>query len=297
MAQSFPAPDTPAAFHGTSARVMKESGGSQATQNGGAMDKTALKREPPQRGEGPPPVRRLRRTAALSKEKIIKAAMAEFSLKGFDGARVDEVARRSGVNKTLLYHHVGNKDRLFTAALEATYQSIRARQSDFLAGQMEPKAGIRRLVRLLMSLWVENPEYGRLLANENFLGGKHVKRSKLISNMYRKLIESLSDLLKRGVEQGLFREGIDPVDLYISVSSLSAYYVSHQHTLTTLFHVNLMHPRRLRQREDHIVDVVLRYVCRDPEDCSGGKETVAGEPRVRRKLRGSRDLTPGDDTR
>ena len=51
-----------------------------------------------------PPRKRPKRTAALSKEKIIKAAIAEFALKGLDGARVDEVARRSGVNKTLLYH-------------------------------------------------------------------------------------------------------------------------------------------------------------------------------------------------
>ena len=261
------------------------------------MDKLSLAKGHPRRGDGPQPVKRLRRTAALSKEKIIKAAIAEFSLKGFDGARVDEVARRSGVNKTLLYHHIGNKDRLFTAALEATYQSIRARQSEFLASRMDPKTGMRRLVHLLMSLWVENFEFGRLLANENFLGGKHVKRSKLIGNMYRKLVDSLNDLLKRGVEQGLFREGIDPVDLYISVSSLSAYYVSHHHTLTTLFHVDLMHPRRLRQRENHIVDMVLRYVCRNPEDGSDGKGSLPREPRIRRRPRGSRDLTAGDAAR
>ena len=67
------------------------------------------------------PRKRVRRTAALSKQQILKAAIAEFARKGLDGARVDEIARRSGINKTLLYHHVGNKDRLFTAALEATY--------------------------------------------------------------------------------------------------------------------------------------------------------------------------------
>ena len=76
-----------------------------------------------QRASKTPPRKRLKRTAALSKEKIIKAAITEFALKGLDGARVDEVARRSGVNKTLLYQYVGNKDRLFTAALEATYQT------------------------------------------------------------------------------------------------------------------------------------------------------------------------------
>jgi TetR/AcrR family transcriptional regulator len=215
--------------------------------------------------------KRVRRSAALSKEKIIKAAITEFALKGLDGARVDEIARRSGVNKTLLYHHVGNKESLFTTALETTYQTIRARQRDFTSRQMDPITGVRELVLLLMSIWTEHPEFGRLLATENFHKGRHVKRSKVIGEMYQPLIDTLNDLLKRGAEQGVFRAGIDPIDLYISISSLSAYYVSHHHTLTTLFHVDLMAPPRLQQREDHIVDMILRYVCRSPNDESAGK--------------------------
>ena len=39
------------------------------------------------------PRKRVRHTAALSKQQILKAAIAEFALKGLDGARVDEIAR------------------------------------------------------------------------------------------------------------------------------------------------------------------------------------------------------------
>jgi TetR/AcrR family transcriptional regulator len=240
--------------------------------------------------------KRVRRTAALSKEKIIKAAITEFALKGLDGARVDEVARRSGVNKTLLYHHIGNKDRLFTAALETTYQTIRERQREFLRRQMDPLTGVRELVLLLMSIWVEHPEFGRLLATENFHWGKHVKRSKVIGEMYQQLVDALNDLLAKGVEQGVFRDGIDPVDLYISISSLSAYYVSHHHTLSTLFHVDLMDSRRLRQREHHILDMILRYVCRSPDD--QGRIGPAATARVPKKSAAAkrRDPVAGDVT-
>jgi TetR/AcrR family transcriptional regulator len=206
--------------------------------------------------------KRPKRTAALAKEKIIKAAIAEFASKGLDGARVDEVARRSGVNKTLLYQYVGNKDHLFTAALEAAYQSIRERQKDFVSRQMDPEDGVRQLVRLLMSIWVEHQDYGKLLASENFHGGKHVKRSKLIGEMYGQLVDALTDLLKRGAAQGVFRDNIDPIDLYISISCLSAYYVAHQHTLNAIFHIDVLQPKRLQQREDHIAEMVLRFVKR-----------------------------------
>lgn len=212
-----------------------------------------------------PPRKRPKRTAARSRDRIIKAAIAEFALKGLDGARVDEVARRSGVNKTLLYQYVGNKDHLFTAALEAAYQTIRERQQGFLARQMDPETGVRQIVHLLMSIWVEHPEYGQLLASENFHRGKHVKRSKVIGKMYQELIEALTDLLERGVAQGVFRRNIDAIDLYISISSLSAYYVAHQHTLNAIFHIDAMDPRRLHQRESHIVDMILRYVRLKPD--------------------------------
>ena len=229
------------------------------------------------------PQKRVRRDGVVSREKIIRAAIEEFALKGFDGARVDEVARRSGVNKTLLYHHIGNKDQLFTAALEATYRTIRSRQHEFLIPDLPPDEGLRRLVQLLMAIWVEYPEFSRLLASENFHGGRHVKKSKLIRNMYNPLVSTLNQLINRGVQRGLFRKGIDPIDLYISISALSAYYTSHHHTLDAIFRTDLMNARRLRQREHHIIDMVLRYVCRRPDEGTARSSNAIDKSRARRE--------------
>ena len=108
--------------------------------------------------------------------------------------------------------------------------------------------------------------------------------------MYNPLVDALNTLLKQGVQQGIFRDGIDPIDLYISISALSAYYVSHHHTLNALFQADLMSPPRLRQREKHIVDMILRYVCRKPDEVAARAVT-----RAARRSHGGREGRAGYD--
>lgn len=47
-----------------------------------------------------------------TKEKILKVSEQVFAEKGFDGARVDEIARKAGVNKALIYYYFDGKDDL-----------------------------------------------------------------------------------------------------------------------------------------------------------------------------------------
>ena len=52
-----------------------------------------------------------------TRSRILAAALAEFSSKGFAGARVDAIARRAKGNKRMLYHYFGDKEGLFRAVL------------------------------------------------------------------------------------------------------------------------------------------------------------------------------------
>lgn len=46
-------------------------------------------------------------------ERILAAARTVFSEKGYNGAHVDEIAERAGVNKATLYYQIGDKDTLY----------------------------------------------------------------------------------------------------------------------------------------------------------------------------------------
>jgi TetR/AcrR family transcriptional regulator len=201
-----------------------------------------------------------RESSRKTREMILDGALVEFSEKGFDGARIDEIAMRAGVNKNLLYHHYGSKDGLFTALLERTYGTIRRRQNDLELRGMDPVEGMRKLVIFTGKIWVQFPEFLRLLQSENLNGGRHVRASTGIQRMYNPLLDTIGELLERGTRAGVFRKNIDPIDLYISISALTAHYITNHHTFEAIFQQRLLAPRRIKQRLEHAADMVERYL-------------------------------------
>ena len=201
-----------------------------------------------------------RESSRKTRETILDGALVEFAEKGFDGARIDEIALRAGVNKNLLYHHYGSKDGLFTALLERTYDTIRRRQKDLQLRGMDPVEGMRKLVIFTGRVWVQFPEFLRLLQSENLNGGRHVRASREIQRMYNPLLDTIDELLERGARMGVFRKNIDPIDLYISISALTAHYITNHHTFEALFGQRLLAPSRIKQRLEHAADMVERFL-------------------------------------
>jgi TetR/AcrR family transcriptional regulator len=201
-----------------------------------------------------------RESSRRTREEIIDASLYEFSTKGYDGGRVDEIALRAGINKNVLYHHFGNKDSLFVAVLQHTYECIRARQEDMQLRTLDPETGMRRLVIFTGRIWVQFPEFQRMLMSENLIGGKHMAQLAAVPELYNPLLGTITDLLERGTAEGGFRSGIDPVDLYISITSLTAHYVNNQHTFEAIFNEKLMTPQRVKQRLDHAAEMIIRFL-------------------------------------
>lgn len=201
-----------------------------------------------------------RDSSLRTREMILDGALQEFSERGFDGARIDQIALRAGVNKNLLYHHYGNKDGLFVALLEHTYDKIRTRQNDLELREGDPIDGIRRLVIFTGKIWVQYPEFLRLLQSENLNDGRHVQSSDKISQLYQPLLATINELLEKGRKDGTIRRKVDPVDLYISISALTAHYISNRHTFKAIFGDALMTPKRIKQRLEHAADMVVAYL-------------------------------------
>jgi AcrR family transcriptional regulator len=202
------------------------------------------------------------RDADRSQLAILASARDEFSQRGLAGARMDSIAERAGLNKRLIYYYFGSKDDLFLAVLEGTYADIRQAEQRLHLEDLEPVEAVRRLVSFTWNYHLEHPEFITLLNSENLHRAVHLKRSKRIQEMNSPLIKLLDEVLDRGRRGGVFRDGIDPVQLYISIASLCYFYLSNNDTLSTIFGRDLRAPKAMAQRLSHMTDLVLGYVLR-----------------------------------
>jgi AcrR family transcriptional regulator len=203
-----------------------------------------------------------RRDPAKNRERILAAALAEFSRCGLGGARVDRIAARSRANKRMLYYYFGSKDDLFLAVLEASYARIRSAEHALDLDHRDPRAALERLVGFTWDYLLAHPEFMTLLNSENLHKGRHVARSRCVRELHSPLVESLRGILKRGEQQGLFRHGVDPVQLYISIAGECYFYLSNRYTLSRIFGRDLMTKAAIAARARHnrrmILDAVRR---------------------------------------
>ncbi len=188
---------------------------------------------------------------------LLRAARQAFGRHGLAGARVDEIAARAGVNKQLVYHHFGDKDGLYLAVLEQLYEEIRSAERSLRLRGFSPEKAIRRLVEFSFDHLAQFPDFVALLNDENRLGAPHVRRSAKLPAMHSPLVSMLAETLAAGVEAGLFRPGIDPMQLYISIAGLSYFSFSNAPTLSAIFKTDLSTAVARRRRRRHVIDFVL----------------------------------------
>jgi AcrR family transcriptional regulator len=200
------------------------------------------------------------RDSARTKAAILEAATHEFARHGLGGARVDRIAARAKTNKRMLYYYFGGKEDLFLAVLERAYEHIRGEEQQLHLTNLPPVAGVKELVVFTWNYLVAHPEFMTLLNSENLHRAQHLKRSRKIRAMHSPLIATLSEVLERGAREGVFRRGVDPVQLYVSIAALGYFYLSNNHTLSTIFGRDLLAPRAKASRLAHVKALVLGYL-------------------------------------
>ena len=208
----------------------------------------------------PPRTERRIRDPARTRESILATAEAEFARHGFGGGRVDRIARKARANKRMIYHYFGHKDGLYLAVLERVYAAKRAAERALEVDHRDPEAAIRILVDFNFDYCRDHPEFQLLLNDENLHRARHISRSRIVKQLYSPAVETIRAVLVEGVGRGLFRDDVDPMQLYVTIVGLPYFYFGNNATLSAIFDRALGDAPEIGRYRAHAGDVVLGYL-------------------------------------
>lgn len=191
---------------------------------------------------------------------ILEVATAEFAEKGLSGARIDEIAAATRTSKRMIYYYFGSKEGLYLAVLEEAYRRMRSIEAELNLDDLPPEDALRRLVGFTFDHHHGNQAYIRLVMTENMERGSYLAQSKVIQEVNVPAIGAIDKLYARGVAQSLFRPGLDPIDIHASISALTFFNVSNQHTFGLIFKSDTHSAEALAARRGSIIEMVVRFV-------------------------------------
>ena len=195
-----------------------------------------------------------------TRENILQAAIVEFVEQGLSGARVDAIAERTHTSKRMIYYYFTSKEQLYVEVLEKLYGEIRSTENLLHLNELEPVEAIRRLVAFTFDHHDQHVDFVRIVSIENIHKGEYIRRSQGIKAMNDTIVHALQDILRRGVEQKVFRTGINALDVHLLVSSFCFYRVSNRYTVGEIFEVDLSDADIKQRQRTMICDSVLRYL-------------------------------------
>jgi AcrR family transcriptional regulator len=191
---------------------------------------------------------------------IMEVARAEFAEKGLAGARIDEIANATHTSKRMIYYYFSSKEGLYLAVLEAAYREMREHEAELDLDNMPPLDALKRLVQYTFDHHRNNEDYIRLVMSENIHRGQYMAQSGLIQELNSPAIGAIASVYARGVATGIFRAGLDPVDIHASISALAFFNVSNRHTFGLIFKQDWQDPQLEALRRGNVIDMVVRYL-------------------------------------
>ncbi|WP_052958428.1 TetR/AcrR family transcriptional regulator [Aquamicrobium sp. LC103] len=195
-----------------------------------------------------------------TKERILQAALAEFCDHGYAGANIARIVASAACNVRMIYHYYDNKDGLYRACLERVYAELRESEDKLHFWDSAPSEGIAQLTRFTFDYMWNNPQFPRMMLNENLNEGRFVREITSVNSRSRPLLEHIGLLLERGVETGEFKRRQKPLDVYLTILALSFIHISNLHTLMATFSFDARSPEFLHRRRDQAVDIVLAHL-------------------------------------
>ena len=154
-------------------------------------------------------------------EKILTAARAVFAENGYNGAHVDEIAERAGVNKATLYYQIGDKDTLFANVIHQVIGNAAQGIAHAVAKVDQPEEKLKVYINCIAANVDKNPELPSIMMREVAADGAHLPR--VVVEDIVAVLTILAGILEKGRKKGIFVE-VGPFLIHMMIVGTILFY-------------------------------------------------------------------------
>jgi AcrR family transcriptional regulator len=193
------------------------------------------------------------------RRNILDIAREAFVEHGLSGARVDDIAAKTATSKRMIYYYFGDKEGLYRAVLEEAYARVRQAEVSLDLAALPPAEALAQLVGFSFDYHADDRHFVRLVMVENMHHAHHLKQSGIIGHLNSSAISTVGAIYQRGLAAGIFRPGLDPLDIHLTISALAFHNVSNRDSIKEVFDHDMADHQAHIKRRANVIDTVLRF--------------------------------------
>lgn len=198
-------------------------------------------------------------TDKQTEEKIFEAATEVFTEKGMDGARMQDIANRAGINKALLHYYYRTKDHLFNAVFEKIAGQVFKKFAPVFNEKLTLEEKIRFFFREHITFLQKNPRLPAFILNEINRNPARIRKLLQnidIKNLWRTLEAQHKDELKK---YNITEESIP--QLMTSIAAISVFPFAARGILEGIFEqMGISFDDYLEERKEYAADFVINAI-------------------------------------
>lgn len=154
-------------------------------------------------------------------DKIISTATNVFAESGFAGARVDDIAKRAGVNKATIYYKIGNKESLYSTVLTSMFEKPLNMFETVIKEADSPEDSLKIYIKSIAKAIDNNPCLPNILMWEHASGGINLPHEIIL--IITKMLNSLIGILDDGEKAGLFKKK-NPFLIHLMIIAVMTFF-------------------------------------------------------------------------
>jgi TetR/AcrR family transcriptional regulator len=179
------------------------------------------------------------------KEKILSAAIIEFSQNSFSGTSTQAIAKRAGLKKSQLHYYIEDKEALYSEVLECLFKSWRDAFTFDKETEKGPIESLRNYIFMKLEFAFQHPELSRVFTSEILSGGQRLEA------FWPNTVHSTTvnvEIINKWIETKQIRP-LDGRLLLMNIWALTQYYADYALQAERILERSLQDP--IQQKEIH----------------------------------------------